>query len=121
MRIFWEKMENISSYLFWKNLDKLWQIFWENFYEFWKGYVKKRKDYCINFRWNFWANYVKILGKCQGKLIKHLRKFQENLEKICEFLKYQNTLRKTENAYDFYFLKISENYPSIPWKSTNKC
>ncbi len=42
MGIFWKKMENILSYFFWENLDKLWQIFWGNFYEFWKKYVEKK-------------------------------------------------------------------------------
>ncbi len=42
MRIFWGKVENISSYWFWENLDKLWQIFWGNFYKFLKKLCEKK-------------------------------------------------------------------------------
>ncbi len=63
MIIFWGKMKNISSYLFWENLDKLWQIFWGNFYEFWKNYVEKGETLYI-FLMKFWVNRVRILGKC---------------------------------------------------------
>ncbi len=41
MRIFWGKMKNVSSYLFWENLDKLWKYYDKIFMNFKKIIWKK--------------------------------------------------------------------------------
>ncbi len=52
----WEYLEKkwkIFNYLFRENFDKLWQIFWGNFYKFWKNYVEKKGRILRNFDGTF--------------------------------------------------------------------